>query len=154
MLPEPHTRRDLRIGRALSCLAITLCTSLLAHGQDTEQQLQQLKEQLETTTRQMEQRISALEQQLEKEKNAKTQTGSDERTQETKSRAKASVAQIQQEFQKSVVGESNEVGAKFPGQVPSEPSYDLLREADKKIEELQEREGAFEFHGYFRSGFG
>jgi hypothetical protein len=28
--------------------------------------------------------------------------------------------------------ESNEVGAKFQGQLPSEPAYDLLREADNK----------------------
>jgi maltoporin len=46
------------------------------------------------------------------------------------------------------------VGAKFQGQLPSEPSYDLLREADVKIEKLQEQLNAFEFHGYFRSGYG
>ena len=47
-----------------------------------------------------------------------------------------------------------DVGAKFQGDVASEPSYDLLKEADEKIEKLQEREGAFGFHGYFRSGYG
>jgi maltoporin len=36
--------------------------------------------------------------------------------------------------------------------VPSQPSYDLLKEADEEIEQLQEREGTFEFHGYARSG--
>jgi maltoporin len=46
------------------------------------------------------------------------------------------------------------VGAAFQGQVPSEPSYDLLKEADEKIEKLQEQEGVFEFHGYLRSGYG
>jgi maltoporin len=30
----------------------------------------------------------------------------------------------------------------------------MLREADEQIAKLQERESAFEFHGYFRSGFG
>jgi maltoporin len=30
----------------------------------------------------------------------------------------------------------------------------MLREADEEIAKLQERESAFEFHGYFRSGFG
>src|SRR5262249_17837449 len=33
-------------------------------------------------------------------------------------------------------------------------SYDALREADQKIEKLQEQVSAFEFHGYFRSGYG
>ena len=46
------------------------------------------------------------------------------------------------------------MGDSFQGKLPSEPSYDLLREADRKITELQEHDGAFEFHGYFRSGFG
>jgi predicted component of type VI protein secretion system len=44
-----------------------MCTSLVAYSQDTEQQLQQLKQQFEVTSRDFEQRISALEQQLEKE---------------------------------------------------------------------------------------
>jgi len=47
-----------------------------------------------------------------------------------------------------------DVGAKFQGDVASEPSYDLLKEADEKIEKLQEREDTFGFHGYFRSGYG
>jgi maltoporin len=29
-----------------------------------------------------------------------------------------------------------------------------LKEADEKIEKLQEQEGVSEFHGYFRSGYG
>jgi maltoporin len=56
--------------------------------------------------------------------------------------------------EKAVLGQSNQVGAKFQGQLASEPTYDLLREADQKIEKLQEQVGAFEFHGYFRSGYG
>jgi maltoporin len=43
---------------------------------------------------------------------------------------------------------------KSPGQLPSEPTYDLLREADQKIEKLSEQAQSFEFHGYFRSGYG
>jgi maltoporin len=40
------------------------------------------------------------------------------------------------------------------GQLASEPTYDLLQEADQKIEKLQEQARSFEFHGYFRSGYG
>jgi maltoporin len=46
------------------------------------------------------------------------------------------------------------VGAKFQGQLPSAPTYDLLRDTDTKIEKLQQQVGTFEFHGYFRSGYG
>ena len=34
------------------------------------------------------------------------------------------------------------------------PATTLLREADQKIEKLQQQVGSFEFHGYFRSGYG
>ncbi|HWO37515.1 MAG TPA: carbohydrate porin, partial [Candidatus Acidoferrum sp.] len=106
------------------------------------------------TTKQFEQRISVLEQQLENEKAAKEQKStSGEQAQALQPAQKASVAQIAEKLQKSAFEESNQVGAKFQGQIPSEPSYDLLREADSKIAQLQEREGSFEFHGYFRSGF-
>src|SRR6185295_20181242 len=54
----------------------------------------------------------------------------------------------------AILGQSNQVGASFQGQLPSEPSYDLLREADQKIVKLQEQVNSFEFHGYFRSGYG
>jgi maltoporin len=129
--------------------------SSVARSQDTEQQLQQLKEQLEMTTRLFEQRISTLEQQLEKEKEAKEQKGANsQRAQAIQQPTKTTVVQIQEKSQKSGFAESNAVGARFQGQVPSEPTYDLLKEADRKIADLEEREGAFEFHGYFRSGFG
>ena len=52
------------------------------------------------------------------------------------------------------LGESDRGGAKYQGQMASEPSYDFLREADTKIEKLLEQLGTFEFHGYFRSGYG
>src|SRR5262249_38798651 len=32
--------------------------------------------------------------------------------------------------------------------------YDLLREAEQKIDKLENQSKAFEFHGYFRSGYG
>jgi maltoporin len=111
-----------------------------------EQQLQQLKQQYEETTHNLEQRIAALEQQIEKRKedDAKTKQG-------TVSAVKLGA---QEAVQEGLLGESNQVGAKFQGQLPSEPTYDLLREADTKIEKLQEQLSGFEFHGYFRSGYG
>jgi maltoporin len=116
--------------------------------------LQLLKEQYEQTTKQFQQRISALEQQIEAERATGDQQKLTEALGKEKQTAEDTVSKQQLAAQKNVFEESNQVGAKFQGQLPSEPTYDLLREADRKIAELQEREGSFEFHGYFRSGFG
>src|SRR5262245_55683283 len=40
------------------------------------------------------------------------------------------------------------------GEVPSAPTYEQLRDADVRIRKLEEGAKAFEFHGYFRAGFG
>lgn len=111
-----------------------------------EQQLQQLKQQYQETTHNLEQRIAALEQQIEKQKedNAKA-------TQRTVSAVELGAEDA---IQEAVLGASSQVGAKFQGQLPSEPTYDLLREADAKIEKLNKQLSTFEFHGYFRSGYG
>jgi len=109
------------------------------------EQLQQLKQQYADTTRALEQRIAALERQITEQKQ-----NSEKSREGTISTAELAA----QDATKTVLGESNQVGAKFQGQLPSEPSYDLLREADKKIEKLEEQVNAFEFHGYFRSGYG
>ena len=58
--------QSIKIG--LVFIAVMICACSLAQGQDTEQQLQLLKQQYEETTKEFEQRISALEQQIEKEK--------------------------------------------------------------------------------------
>src|SRR5882672_1110305 len=133
----------------IRCIAMILFTALSATGQQAdqlEQQLQQLKQQYEETTHNLEQRITALEQQIQKRKedNAKTQ----------QRMVSAVELDAKQAVQEAVLGESDQVGAKFQGQLPSEPTYDLLREADVKIEKLQEQLSSFEFHGYFRSGYG
>src|SRR5438128_4020797 len=133
----------------IRCIAVILFGGLAATAQQPdqmEQQLQQLKQQYVETTRNLEQRIAALEQQIEKQKadNAKTKQGT---VSAVELAAKGAV-------QEAVRGQSDQVGAKFQGQLPSEPTYDLLREADVKIEKLQEQLSSFEFHGYFRSGYG
>jgi maltoporin len=113
---------------------------------DLQKQLEQLKQQYDATTHDLEQRMAALEQQIQKQKEAS------EKAKEGTVTAVELAAE--QAAQKAVNGESDQVGAKFQGQVPSEPTYDLLREADQKIESLQKQVQAFEFHGYFRSGYG
>jgi len=133
----------------LCCIASILLGFPSAKGQagdQLQQQLQQLKQQYIETTHSLEQRIAALEQQIEKQKeiNAKTKEGT----------VSAAELAAQDAVQKAVAGQSSDVGSKFQGQIASEPTYDLLSEADQKIKKLQEAMSSFEFHGYFRSGYG
>jgi maltoporin len=129
-------------------LTVLLLSASYAHAQQPDplqQQLQELKRQYADTTRQLEERIASLERKIaeQKEAAAKTKEGT------------VSVAELAaKDAEKAILGESNQVGSKFQGQVAQEPSYDSLREADQKIAKLQDQVNAFEFHGYFRSGYG
>jgi len=114
--------------------------------QQLQQQLEQLKQQYADTARAFEQRIAALEQQLEKEKEVSAKPK--ERT------VSAAELAAQQAAKAAVLGESSMVGERYQGQVPFEPTYDNLMEADQKIAELQQAASNFEFHGYLRSGYG
>jgi maltoporin len=143
--------------KPLSCVTVgLLCAISIAAVQGAdgnagqpsgqlEQQLQELKQQYAETTRALEQRIAALEQQIVKEKAAAAAP---------KEGAVSATELAKETAEKSVSPNSSEVGATFQGAVPSEPTYDLLREAEQKIATLQQQVGSFEFHGYFRSGYG
>jgi maltoporin len=113
---------------------------------DLQKQLEQLKQQYDATTRDLQQRIAALEQQVQKQKEVS----------ETTKQGTASAVELvaRQAAEKAVRGQSDQVGAQYQGQLPSEPTYDLLNEAEAKISKMQEQLGTFEFHGYFRSGYG
>src|SRR5215475_13568120 len=113
---------------------------------DLQKQLEQLKQQYDATTRDLQQRIAALEQQIQKQKDVS----------ETTKQGMASAVELaaHQAAEKAVRGESDQVGAEYQGRLASEPTYDLLNEAEAKISKLQEQLGTFEFHGYFRSGYG
>ena len=153
-MSEGSTRNWKRPFRWLTCCAAMISSAgLSAAAQQSDQlqeQLQQLKQQYDTTTHDLEQRIAALEQQINKEKENKEK----EKDAKEKQGTVSAVELAAQDTEKSLVGRSDQVGAKFQGQLPSEPTYDLLREADTKIAKLQQQVGTFEFHGYFRSGYG
>jgi maltoporin len=119
---------------------------------DLQQQLQQLKQQYEQSTTELQQRISALEQQIRKQNEAAAQ---EKEAAKTSSEATVSATELAAEtaVRKVLFGKSD-VGAQYQGQVPSVPTYDLLQEAENKIAGLQQQLGTFEFHGYFRSGYG
>jgi hypothetical protein len=67
----------------------------------------------------------------------------------------ASAGSIATQTAKQVfLGQSEEVGQKYQGALSSEPTYDLINEAEVKIAKLTEQMNSFEFHGYLRSGAG
>ena len=113
---------------------------------DLQKQLQQLKQQYEQRHVTCSSASPHWNSKFEKQKE----------TAEKTKEGKVSAAELagEQAAKKAVLGQSDQVGAKFQGDVPSEPTYDLLREADEKIVKLQEQVKSFEFHGYFRSGYG
>jgi maltoporin len=138
-----------RSGPYLLCMLVTLLAIPYATAQQTdplEQQLQELKQEYTATTQALELRMAALELQIEKQKQASEKTK--EATVSIVDLAAAKAAQ------QVIVERSHEVGATFQGDLSSEPTYDLLRDADQRIAKLQEQVGTFEFHGYFRSGYG
>ena len=122
-------------------------------GNDLEQQLQQLKQQYEQTTKDLQQRIAVLEQQIEKQNQVAAR---EKEKAQNADEATVSAAELAAEnaVRKVLFGDSKKVGAQYQGQVPSRPTYELLQEAETKIEGLQQQLGTFEFHGYFRSGYG
>jgi maltoporin len=133
--------------RYLSIAVVLVLSASAQQPEDLQQQLQQLKQQYEETTRQLQARIAALEQQIETEKESREREKDKEGT--------VSAAKLAEESaKKAILGQSDQVGAKYQGQLASDPMYDLLRDADTKIEKLQEEVNSFEFHGYFRSGYG
>ena len=106
---------------------------------ELQQQLQQLKEQYDATTHDLTERIAALEQQIEKEK--QEQQKEKEAGEQTK-KGTVSVLELAAE---DAAGQSNQVGAKFQGQLAQAPIYDWLREADTKIGGLQQQVGPASF---------
>src|SRR5215470_9763103 len=113
---------------------------------DLQQQLQQLKQQYEQTTKDLQQRIAVLEQQIEKQKLAKAE-------EEKVGEGTVSASELAAGQAKKVISGQSKVGAKYQGTLPSEPTYDMLQEAESEIASLKQQLGTFEFHGYFRSGY-
>src|SRR6185369_5506475 len=142
--------------KGVAVVAVVILLHTRASSQqsgDLQQQLQQLKQQYEQTTKDLQQRIAILEQQIQNHNEAvaqqtKSAKASDEAT--------VSAAELAAEnaVRKVLFGNSNKVGAQYQGRIPSVPTYDLLQEAETKIAGLQQQLGTFEFHGYFRSGYG
>ena len=125
-------------------------------AEELKKQLEELRKQYEMTTYQLGQRIASLEAQLDKQGGTHPPQ---QASGKTKQEGTVSIGQIaqqaaQQAVDSALVGGTGQVGSQYQGRVAAEPTYDQLSEAEQKIAKLQEDARAFEFHGYFRSGYG
>jgi len=148
MIANPRRRRRRPIRLFTWCIAACILGTVDVSAQPVDQlaqQLQDLKREYAETTRTLEQRIAALEEQIQK------QTAAAARPTEGTVSAAALVAEA---AEKAVTGQSDQVGAQFQGAVATAPTYEFLRDADQEIKKVKEKLSAFEFHGYFRSGYG
>jgi maltoporin len=102
---------------------------------DVRRQLDELKQEYQQKIRELEARLAVLE----------NQTVPDVST------SVRSTAQLVSETAKQAALAPPPT---FQGQLPSEPTYDLLQEAETKIHNLERQAKSFEFHGYLRSGYG
>jgi len=135
--------------RRLSLAVVVFVDVAMAPAQqssDLQQQLEELKQQYQQATQQLQQRITVLEQQIAKQNETEAK--------QKQATVSATEAAAEEAVKNVLFGGSNKVGAQYQGQIPSPPTYDLLQEAETKIQGLQQQLGAFEFHGYFRSGYG
>ncbi len=148
-----HVRAGLRpaLNQLAWILAAVLSLVLSVPAQqtdDVQKQIQQLKQQYEQTTRELLERITALEQQLKEQEAAKAP-----KEDSSKKQRGSAAASALQDAAKAAFGQSKDSQG-LQGQVPASPTYDQLRDADTRIAKLEEQAKAFEFHGYFRSGYG
>jgi maltoporin len=140
-------------------LVVALTANSSAHAQqppqssDLQQQLEQLKQQYEQTTKELQQRITLLEKQVEEQNQAAAQEKATAKKTDQETVSAPDLA-AEQAAKKVILGQSDQVGAKYQGSLPSEPTYDLLQEAQSEIATMKQQLGTFEFHGYFRSGYG
>jgi TolA-binding protein len=109
--------------------------------QDVSQQLHELKQQYEQTTREFQKRIADLEAEINKQNDARQaevlkgdvkekQAEPPQTAATTPSTANPTTVSMQnlaaQVAKAMVLGETDEVGQRYQGTLPSEPTYDLL----------------------------
>ena len=162
MITRPSEKSCVASNQAprIFCGVATLLLGLTAAAQQAaqtapqkeqlQQQIEELKQEYEASTQAMSLRIAALEQQLEKQEEAAAKNAAQNRA----GTISAAELAAQQAAGKILSSSSNDVGAKFQGDLANAPTYDFIRDADQRITKLQQQVGAFEFHGYFRSGYG
>src|SRR5215813_13273053 len=126
----------------LTTILITLLSSsgLAQEAEQLKKELQEMKQAYETTIADLEKRLAAIEQQQITNKNT------------------VSTVQLAAEKAARTAVQDLETGqqskAELAQQIGTTPTYDQLRDAESQIKKLETQMKAFEFHGYFRSGYG
>jgi maltoporin len=116
---------------------------------DLEKQVKQLKQEYEQVLTDLQKRIAALEQKAAEQKNAEQKTAPT-----AADKYSVTAQQVAQEIAKPVQGTPDQIEKSLQEQTTTNTYYVQLRDADAKIKKLEEQAKAFEFHGYFRSGYG
>lgn len=123
-------------------------TSYGQQPEDLHQQLEQLKREYQQKLQELDKRLAA----LEKRSTSVPAPAQATPTQNTSKKLTVSAGEAVSEELKTAISGQN--GQSAQGQLPSEPTYDLLEEAQTEISKLDAEAKTFEFHGYFRSGYG
>ncbi|HYO83106.1 MAG TPA: carbohydrate porin [Bryobacteraceae bacterium] len=134
-----HAKPALRAAAAALMVLVRVDGEQLA---SLEEQLRQLERHYEQTTRELRGRIAALEQEI---RNAQHTVESKAPTPDTDSTTTA------KELLLRLAGHDDQA---LQGKLPAAPTYNFLRDAETKIKQLEGQVKSFEFHGYFRSGYG
>ena len=149
----PRIALAILIGSLVPLASAQQAETLQQQLDQLKQQYEQTAQQMQQTTQQLQQKIAALEQQIQQQRE---EAAKEKEQKEKEKESTVSTAELatEQEAKKIITGQSAQVGANFQGKVVSEPSYDQLQEAETEIKGLRRQMGAFEFHGYLRSGYG
>jgi maltoporin len=149
-----------RLPMRKSCLNLLIwsfCAAGICSAQqpdDLQQQLQQLKQEYQQKIQELDQRLAALEKQRTAPTPAQAAPQQNNTQQSTSQGITSQVGKALDEgVMVAITGAPGQLQS-VQGQLPSEPSYDQLQEAKTKISELEHNAKTFEFHGYFRSGYG
>ncbi len=143
-------RGSFQVSKQPVCAAVILmwaCSA--ASGQqieDLRRQMEQLKQEYQQKIQELDRRLGALEQGPAR---APVPIGSPSAAAQSAGRASVVEKAAVEAAKNALTPPPN-----FQGQLPSEPRYDLLQEAETKIETLERQAKSFEFHGYVRSGYG
>ena len=140
--------KALRVANILPWLALVIIQAPIVSAQpsdDLQQQVAQLKQQYEQEIADLQQRLAALERKVEQKTETKPTSGE---------KYSLTAQQAAQDLAKPLEGNADQNEKSLQEQTTTDTTYVQLRDADTKIEKLEEQAKAFEFHGYLRSGYG
>jgi maltoporin len=149
--PRPPRLRPFRHHAAAAlCIACLVLAAAPARAQTIEelkQEIEQLKGVYEARIKALEARLAALE---------REQTATKQEVDATRREVETTRATVERTVRDAVedVWRGSTDTAQEASKIAATPLYDELRDFETKIGKLETQTRSFEFHGYFRSGFG